>query len=328
MDTYYKGNYHQHNHQRQDYNRPPQLNPINPIPKLQKNEIGIRSDLKGPEIKNVVDKVVRMLVYRHFDTVTLKSRGNGVSKLISIVDILKNKVLGLYHYTKTYSTSYQNDNKEIKLPCMDAILSLEEPKDKTYGFVPPKKLEDMDEKYIDPKDFDNNNRRHFQPGFRGRGRGRGRGTRGNFRGNYRGNNNNQRGNFRGRGVPMRGRGGYQQDREYQNRGYQNYHNYRQQEDEDYPNFRNNDENEEHEQRGYNNNRIVYRGRGGYERNNNNYENRYENRYERGNGRGRDDRGNERGRGGYERGGRGNERGRGHDRGNRGRAVNRGRGGRD
>ena len=306
MDTYYKGNYHQYNHQRQDYNRPPQLNPINPIPKLQQNEIGIRSDLKGPEIKNVVDKVVRMLVYRHFDTVTLKSRGNGVSKLISIVDILKNKVLGLYHYTKTYSTSYHNvnDNKEIKLPCMDAVLSLEEPKDKTYGFVPPKKLEDMDEKYIDPKDFQNNNRRHFQPGFRGRGRGRG-----TIRGNYRGSNNNQRGNFRGRGIPMRGRGGHQQDR-----GYQNYHNYRQQEDEDYPNFRNNDENEEHEQRGYNNNRRVYRGRGGYERNNNNnYENRYDNRYERGRG--------------NERGGRGYERGRGHDRGNRGQVMNRGRGGR-
>ena len=309
MDTYYKGNYHQYNDQRHDY-RPPQLNPINPIQKLQQNEIGIRSDLKGPEIKNVVDKVVRMLVYRHFYSVTLKSRGNGVSKLISIVDILKNKVLGLYHYTKTYSTSYHNvnDNKEIKLPCMDAVLSLEEPKDKTYGFVPPKKLEDMDEKYIDPKDFENNNRRHFKPGFRGRGRG----TRGNFRGNYRGNNNNnQRGNFRGRGIPMRGRGGYQQDR-----GYQNYHNYRQQEDEDYPNFRNNDENEEHEQRGYNNNRRVYRGRGGYGRNdNNNYENRYENR-------------NERGRGDRGRGGRGYERGRGHDRGNRGQVMNRGRGRRE
>ena len=301
MDTYYRGNYHQYNDQRHDY-RPPQLNPINPIQKLQQNEIGIRSDLKGPEIKNVVDKVVRMLVYRHFYSVTLKSRGNGVSKLISIVDILKNKVLGLYHYTKTYSTSYHNvnDNKEIKLPCMDAVLSLEEPKDKTYGFVPPKKLEDMDEKYIDPKDFENNNRRHFKPGFRGRGRG----TRGNFRGNYRGNNNNnQRGNFRGRGIPMRGRGGYQQDR-----GYQNYHNYRQQEDEDYPNFRNNDENEEHEQRGYNNNRRVYRDRGGYGRNdNNNYENR-----------------NERGRGDRGRGGRGYERGRGHDRGNRGQVMNRGR----
>ena len=299
MDTYYKGNYHQYNDQRHDY-RPPQLNPINPIQKLQQNEIGIRSDLKGPEIKNVVDKVVRMLVYRHFYSVTLKSRGKGVSKLISIVDILKNKVLGLYHYTKTYSTSYHNvnDNKEIKLPCMDAVLSLEEPKDKTYGFVPPKKLEDMDEKYIDPKDFENNNRRHFKPGFRGRGRGRG--TRGNFRGNY-------RGNFRGRGIPMRGRGGYQQDR-----GYQNYHNYRQQEDEDYPNFRNNDENEEHEQRGYNNNRRVYRGRGGYGRNdNNNYENR-----------------NERGRGDRGRGGRGYERGRGHDRGNRGQVMNRGRGRRE
>ena len=305
MDTYYKGNYHQYNDQRHDY-RPPQLNPINPIQKLQQNEIGIRSDLKGPEIKNVVDKVVRMLVYRHFYSVTLKSRGKGVSKLISIVDILKNKVLGLYHYTKTYSTSYHNvnDNKEIKLPCMDAVLSLEEPKDKTYGFVPPKKLEDMDEKYIDPKDFENNNRRHFKPGFRGRGRG----TRGNFRGNYRGNNNNnQRGNFRGRGIPMRGRGGYQQDR-----GYQNYHNYRQQEDEDYPNFRNNDENEEHEQRGYNNNRREYRGRGGYGRNdNNNYENR-----------------NERGRGDRGRGGRGYERGRGHDRGNRGQVMNRGRGRRE
>ena len=111
----------------------PTLKPIIPIPQLKYNEIGIRSDLKGYQIKNLIDKIIFFLIYKKYPTVTLKSRGKGIQKLISIIDILQRKILGLYVKQKTYSTSYINNidpNKEVKLPCMDSILTLNEPNDK------------------------------------------------------------------------------------------------------------------------------------------------------------------------------------------------------
>lgn len=161
--------------------------------KLQNNEIGIKSELKGTEIKKIVDRAIDKLVYKKFKTVILKARGQSISKLISIIDIIRSKILGVYVVQKTYSTKFKsendNSNKEIKLPSMDAILSLEEPTDKTFGCYPPKGKDEMDKNYIDPKDppmkgrreqMNNINsfrgRRGYHPGFRGRGRGRGRGT--------------------------------------------------------------------------------------------------------------------------------------------------------
>ena len=70
------------------------LKPIIPIPKLKYNEIGIRSDLKGHEIKNLIDKIIFFLVYKKYPHVILKSRAKGTSKLISIIDILQRKILG------------------------------------------------------------------------------------------------------------------------------------------------------------------------------------------------------------------------------------------
>ena len=219
------------------------LQPIIPIPKLKYNEIGIRSDLKGFEIKNLIDKIIFFLVYKKYPHVILKSRAKGTSKLIAIIDILKRKILGLYVKQKIYSTSYTNNiepNKEIKLPCMDAILTLKE----TEGFIHPRNINELENNYIDPnnppdfrnirgnnnnQNLNNNNNlrrgrgkgfnvRGFRPGFRGRGIRGNRGNRGNrgFRGRgFRGNRNVggnrrvvRRGNFQ-RGLrrgPRRGSG--------------------------------------------------------------------------------------------------------------------------
>ena len=167
----------------------PTLKPIIPIPQLKYNEIGIRSDLKGYQIKNLIDKIIFFLIYKKYPTVTLKSRGKGIQKLISIIDILQRKILGLYVKQKTYSTSYVNNidpNKEVKLPCMDSILTINEPNDKNENYLPLRKIEELENNFIDPKnppDFrtikgNNNNLNNYNNNNynnkRGRGRGRGR----------------------------------------------------------------------------------------------------------------------------------------------------------
>ena len=37
-----------------------------PIPKLKYNEIGVRSDLKGFKIKNLIDKIILFLIYKKY----------------------------------------------------------------------------------------------------------------------------------------------------------------------------------------------------------------------------------------------------------------------
>ena len=92
----------------------PKLKPVEPMKKLKYNEIGVKSDVKGNDLKNLIDKVIFILIYKNYPNVTLKSRGKGTSKLISIIDILRRKILGLYVQQKTYSTSYINEsNKEF-----------------------------------------------------------------------------------------------------------------------------------------------------------------------------------------------------------------------
>lgn len=92
------------------------LKPKEPIPKLKRNEIGVKSTLQGPGIKRLIDRVISDIVYYNFKNVVLKARGKGTTKLLSIVDILKSKILGLYHYTKTYSTTYVSEVEgEVRL---------------------------------------------------------------------------------------------------------------------------------------------------------------------------------------------------------------------
>ena len=165
-------------------NNIPKLKPIEPEVKLKNNEIGIKSNLKGLDIKKLIDKIIYLLIIKKLPNIILKSRGKGIQKLISIQDILRRKVLGLYVIQKTYSNSYINENdnnKQIKLPCLDIILSIEEPSNKSEGFFSPLPLEDLDKNYIDPKNpvnfqiqFNNqrgknNLRGRYRPGFRGRG---------------------------------------------------------------------------------------------------------------------------------------------------------------
>ena len=214
------------------------LKPKEPIPKLKYNEIGVRSDLKGFQIKNLIDKIIFFLIYKKYSSVILKSRAKGISKLISIIDILQRKILGLYVKQETYSTTYintQDQNKEIKFPCMDAIFTLKE----TEGFSQPRNINELESNFIDPKnppDFrsikgnnnnynnnnnyhnynnnnnynhynnnniiknrgrDNNNRRVFRPGFRGKFINRGnRGNKNVSRGRNMNNNNYGNNNFR------------------------------------------------------------------------------------------------------------------------------------
>ncbi len=251
------------------------LKPLEPDEKLKNNEIGVKTDIKGFDIKKLLDKIIYLLIIKKLPNVTLKSRGKGIHKLISIQDILRRKVLGLYVIQKTYSNTYINEkdnNKQVRLPCLDIIFSIEEPVDKTEGFFYPLKKEELDKNYIDPQNpinfvMNSNNQRNgnyrgrYKAGFRGRGRGRGNYPNNRGRGNYwnnrgRGNYNNPRGrgnynNNRGRGNYNNNRGNYNNYRGNNYRGNQrgNYGNYRgrfirrgnyenfRREDEDYRGFK-------------------------------------------------------------------------------------------
>ena len=202
-------------------NMPPRLKPVKPEEKLKNNEIGVKTDIKGFDIKKFIDKIIYLLIIKKLPNLILKSRGKGIQKLISIQDILRRKVLGLYVIQKTYSTSYiseKDNNKEVKLPCLDVILSIEEPSDKTEGFFSPLPIEDLDKNYIDPKNpinfqmnyqrnRENNFRGRYRAGFRGRGRGRG-----NY--NLRNNNNFRRGNYNMRNNYYNQRNNYYSQRYY------------------------------------------------------------------------------------------------------------------
>ena len=210
-------------------NNIPKLKPIEPNEKLKNNEIGIKSNIKGIDIKKLIDKIIYLLIIKKLPNIILKSRGKGIQKLISIQDIIRRKVLGLYVIQKTYSNSYINEsdnNKQIKLPCLDIILSIEEPSNKNEGFFSPLPLEDLDKNYIDPKNpinFQmqlnnqrgrNNLRGRYKPGFRGRGN--------NFF-NRRGNNNyyqrrNNNNNFNNNQM------NYNYNNNYVQRRYNNYNN--------------------------------------------------------------------------------------------------------
>ena len=96
---------------------PPKLQPVIPEKKLHNNEIGVKSELKGREIKRLVDRTIDKLIYKKLPTVILKARGKSTSKLISIIDILRSKIVGLYVIQKTYSTKFKSEkepNKDIE----------------------------------------------------------------------------------------------------------------------------------------------------------------------------------------------------------------------
>ena len=186
---------------------------------LRRGEFGVRSDLRGQELNNLINRVTNLLKYRNFNRVTLKARSKGIEKLCSIIDILRNKIVGLYTIQRNYSNRYRvpsERNRIIRLPCMDCILTFQRPNNFNTSFMAPKPRQQMRRNVVgrrgnfNRRRFNRGGQKGFRAGFRGRRFGRGRGY--NRRGN---NNNNGRRGFNRRGnnnnggnnVPQRGRGG-------------------------------------------------------------------------------------------------------------------------
>jgi hypothetical protein len=51
------------------------IEPGEEMKKLERNEIGIKSGLKGTEIKKYVDRAINKLIYDNYKNVTLKAIG-------------------------------------------------------------------------------------------------------------------------------------------------------------------------------------------------------------------------------------------------------------
>lgn len=88
--------------------------PEKEIERLKRNEIGIKSDLKGFEIKQCVDNAINKLIYENHRTVTLKAIGNACTKLLSVADIIRRKVKDLdqinTNYTRKYVAFYESED--------------------------------------------------------------------------------------------------------------------------------------------------------------------------------------------------------------------------
>jgi hypothetical protein len=56
------------------------IEPSEELKKLERNEIGIKSGLKGSEIKNYVDSAIYKLIYANHKNVTLKAIGINIKK--------------------------------------------------------------------------------------------------------------------------------------------------------------------------------------------------------------------------------------------------------
>ena len=198
--------------------RPPQryynyqrLIPLDRRVPLRRGEFGVRSDLRGQELNNLINRV------------TLKARSKGIEKLCSIVDILRNKIVGIYTIQRNYSNRYRVPNERnriIRLPCMDCILTFQRPNNLNTSFMAPKPRQQMRRNVVgrrgnfNRRRFNRGGQRGFRAGFRGRRFGRGRGfyRRGNNNGGRRGFNRRGNNNNRGSNVPQRGRGGQREMR--------------------------------------------------------------------------------------------------------------------
>lgn len=93
--------------------------PEKEIEQLQQNEIGIKADLKGIEIKQCLDNAIYKLIEKNFRKITLKAIGNATMKALSLADMLKRKIKGLeqvnYSYVKKYISYYESQDVIIVL---------------------------------------------------------------------------------------------------------------------------------------------------------------------------------------------------------------------
>ena len=82
------------------------INPETPMQQIRSNEIGIRSSVKGKEIRNYIDRAIYKLIYLNLRTITLKAIGNACNKLLSIADIIRRKIKDLNQINHTFSRKY------------------------------------------------------------------------------------------------------------------------------------------------------------------------------------------------------------------------------
>jgi hypothetical protein len=130
MDTYYRQKINRNDDQ--SFQKPLELNhnfesneqilkrvsiePEEEMKKLEKYEIGIKSGLKGSEIKEYVDRAIYKIINQNHGRVILKAIGIACSKVLSISDILKRKVKGLQEIHKNYSRKYvaKYESEDVK----------------------------------------------------------------------------------------------------------------------------------------------------------------------------------------------------------------------
>jgi len=77
-----------------------------PMEKLKRNEIGIKTSIRGQEIRDYVNRSIHKLITLNMRQITLKAIGNACSKVMSIADILRRKLKDLYQQNNSYSRKY------------------------------------------------------------------------------------------------------------------------------------------------------------------------------------------------------------------------------
>ena len=80
--------------------------PEKEIAKLRFDEIGIKSDLKGAEIRDYIDRAIGKLLYKDMRKITLKAIGNACNKVLSMADIIRRKIKDLHQINDSYSRKY------------------------------------------------------------------------------------------------------------------------------------------------------------------------------------------------------------------------------
>ena len=173
-------------------------------------------------IGGIVSYCEKLLKEDNFKELNFSAVGGSIGTLVSVIEVLKTIIPGLYQVNRLATISYQSVEEGGKsesqnqrlFPKLGVKLTLDKPPKTTEGFQ-DKLNEDERKKLLDIHLKNREERRNRR--FRGRGRGRGgfRGRRGGFRGRrpfrgrrgFRGRPIRGRGRpFRGRGRPMRGRG--------------------------------------------------------------------------------------------------------------------------
>ncbi|XP_057516094.1 glycine-rich cell wall structural protein 2-like [Amaranthus tricolor] len=193
---------------------------------IDENEIRITSQGR---MRNYISYAMTLLQEKGSDEIVFKAMGRAINKTVTIVELIKRRIVGLHQITSIGSTGITDTWEPIEeglLPIettrhvsmVTITLSKKEMNTSAVGYQPPLPTDQV--KAFNDYDYDRDgspNNRGRGRGGRVRGRGRGRGPAGNGlmsteyedggwdqnRGYSRG-----RGRGRGRGIRGHGRGGY------------------------------------------------------------------------------------------------------------------------